>query len=189
MGKHLKTLLVICTLALAAFSLFGCSASPQPSATPVIVTVVSTVPVEVTRIVEVPQTVEVTRQVVVTQIVEVPVTPAPTATVAATSTPTAAAFVAAFPTATFPEGKVQGYSYLKIINETEDLLTVTIDGPIFGAYSVSGNASIIKEVKEGTYTYVVEHEARIIYRGTMKITNPDKHELVLHDDKAVFRVP
>jgi hypothetical protein len=59
----------------------GCKPAQQ---TPVIVTVVQTIPVEVTRLVEMTVPVEVTREVFVTQIVEVQVTP----TSAVSGTPT-----------------------------------------------------------------------------------------------------
>ena len=55
----------------------GCSSPATPEATQVVITVVETVPVEVTRQVVVTQIVEVTRQVIITHLVELLVTLTP----------------------------------------------------------------------------------------------------------------
>lgn len=172
--------------------LFGCGGSPLQ--TPQVVTVVNTVPVEVTRVVPVPQTVEVIREMIVTQIIEVPVTTTPAPTSAATSTlaPTATATfarLAATATPTFPAEKVAGFALLKITNENDIELSASISGPLYATYAVPARLHILRIVPEGRYTYAVAREGKVIYRGTMNITNPDKHELKLRADKAVFLVP
>jgi hypothetical protein len=86
-AQHTIVLLTITLLSISI--LVGCGGS-APSPTPPVITVVQTVPVEVTRIVELPVTVEVTRQVVVTQVVEVPVTLTPTSLPVEAATSTAA---------------------------------------------------------------------------------------------------
>lgn len=187
---------------LAAILLASCS--PQP-AEPVVVTVVNTVPVEVTRMVEVQQTVVVTQEVVVTEIVEVPVpvtvTPNPTMEGTATSEPSPTAsgadiggapVVNATPTIdlnAFQDQKIQGFAPLKVINETESALTVQVQGPAYVSMTVGGHNSAIEIVPEGAYTYTVYEDGRAIFSGTMRFTNPDKHELVIHDDRVVFKVP
>lgn len=189
MWRESKKTLVLVFVLFSTLALWSCSASPQPSPTPEIVTVVSTVPVEVTRIVEIPKTVEVTRKVMVTQVVEVPVTLTPAPMPTDTPTPESLGYSPIYPTPTFPEGKVGGFSHLKLTNETEYSLVVNIYGPIVESYTLHKNMVTIKVVKEGQYTYTVIRDEKIIYRGTMNITNPDKHELKLREDKAVFLVP
>ncbi len=196
-----------------ALGLWGCSPAVQTVTETVVVTVEKTVPVEVTRLVPVQQTVEVTRQVQVTQLVEVPVTttPAPTASLDASqpapATQSAPATQAApadqagnstsqdivyptmAPSPTFPEQKTEGFAPLKMVNETNDSLMLNIDGPFQQTYSLPGKQTLIKTVKEGQYDYTVTREGKIIFRGTMKITNPDKHEIHIRADKVVFLVP
>lgn len=180
---------------LAALLLSSCAGNTTPAVETVVVTVVNTVPVEITRIVEIEKTVEVTRQVVVTQEVEVPVTvtPSPTPenspTPESTATPTAPAFITAEATPTFPQEKVEGFSFLKLVNETDNNLVVNISGPFQQSYPIGSHLERVETVKEGQYTYMVLQDGRVIFRGTMNFTNPDKHELHIREDKVVFLVP
>lgn len=187
------TLILLSLIVLLILS--GCSqATPQLLQT-VVVTVVNTVPVEVTRIVEVKKTVAVTHEVVVTQIVEVPVTvtPSPSPEISPTpeiTTPPTAAFeILASPSPTFPQGKVQGFAPLKLVNQTADNLLVNIAGPFEQMYALSGESDRIETVMEGQYTYTVWRQDQALYTGSMNITNPDKHELHIRPDRVVFLVP
>ena len=187
---RLKILLSI-TLMAASFILWGCS-SQAPTQTPAVVTVEKTVPVEVTRIVQ--QTVEVTRQVIETSIVQVPVTLTPTPTPPITETPIPSAtptihYLPITATPTVPTEKVEGFAYLKLINETRDLLQVELDGPSYQTYTLSGNGSLFRVVPWGTYKYVVMRDQRILYRGEITFHNSDKHEFKLYEDKANFLIP
>lgn len=180
---------------LIALVLSSCAGNPSPAVETVIVTVVNTVPVEITRIVEVQKTVEVTRQVVVTQQVEIPVTVTPSPTPESSPTPentpapTTAAFIPAAATPTFPDEKVAGFSLLKLVNETDNNLMVNISGPFQQSYPIGSHLERVDTVKEGKYTYTVLRDGQVIFRGTMNFTNPDKHELHIREDKVVFLVP
>jgi hypothetical protein len=191
----MKNKVLLISAILAALLLSSCASSSSPAIETVVVTVVNTVPVEITRIVEVEKTVEVTRQVVVTQEVEVPVTvtPSPTPenspTPESTATPTAPAFITAEATPTFPQEKVEGFSFLKLVNETDNNLVVNISGPFQQSYPIGSHLERVETVKEGQYTYMVLQDGRVIFRGTMNFTNPDKHELHIREDKVVFLVP
>lgn len=197
--KRVKLIFLPVSLLLLTLGLWGCSSTAQTVKETVVVTVEKTVPVEVTRLVPVQQTVEVTRPVLVTQLVEVPVTttPAASATLEATqAAPTnqAAAsqdivYPTMAPSPTFPEQKTEGFAPLKMVNETSDSLMLNINGPFQQTYSLPGKQTLIKTVKEGQYDYTVTREGKIIFRGTMKITNPDKHEIHIRAGKVVFLVP
>jgi hypothetical protein len=171
----------------------GCH--PGTPATPDtgVVTVVETVPVEVTRLVEVPITVEVTRQVVVNQTVQIPVTIIPTTEAIPTQIPTPIPVVSTSippsPTPTFPLEKVEGYSVLLVVNETSDDILVNIDGPISRSFPFKGQSKILEKVKEGEYTYMVIRDESVIYQGKFNITNPDKFELHIRANKVVFFMP
>jgi hypothetical protein len=187
---RLRILLFIMLMA-ASFLLWGCS-SQAPSQTPAVVTVEKTVPVEVTRIVQ--QTVEVTRQVIETSIVQVPVTltPTPAPQITATPVPSATPTIHYLPvtaTPTVPTEKVEGFAYLKLINETPGLLHIELDGPSFQTYALTGNGSLFRVVPWGTYQYVVMRDQRILYRGEITLHNADKHEFKLYEDKANFLIP
>jgi hypothetical protein len=187
---RLKILLSI-TLMAASSILWGCSSS-APTQTPVVVTVEKTVPVEVTRVVQ--QTVEVTRQVIETAIVQVPVTVTPTPTPAITATPEPSAtptvhYLPISATPTVPTEKVEGYAYLKLINETRDLLHIELDGPSYQTYALTGNGSLFRVVPWGTYNYVVMRDQQILYRGEITLHNADKHEFKFYEDKANFLIP
>jgi hypothetical protein len=179
-------------------SLAGCS--PQ-AAEPEVVTVVNTVPVEVTRLVEVEKTVVVTQEVVVTQVVEVPVTVMPTATAEsapATETAVPTTVIPAYTevpvTATidpneFKDNKSQGFAPLKITNESGNTIVVEVSGPQYFAFTVGKENSILQVVPEADYSYTVLRDGEVLFTGTLHITNPDKHELVVRSDKAIFKVP
>jgi hypothetical protein len=177
---RLKILLSVALMA-ASILLWGCSSQP-PTQTPAVVTVEKTVPVEVTRLVQ--QTVEVTRQVIETTIVQVPVTvtPVPSATPTFYYLPITA-------TPTVPTEKSEGFAYLKLINETPDLLQIELDGPSAQTYALTGNGSVFRVVPWGTYQYVVMRDQRILYRGEITLHNADKHEFKLYEDKANFLIP
>jgi hypothetical protein len=175
--------------------LWGCGGTtPLPPQT-VVVTVVNNVPVEVTRVVTVQQTTEVTREVVVTQFVEVPVTVTPIPSPQLSPTPTVLfnaggpRAAAASPSPTFPKEKVEGFSHLKLVNQTADNLVVGISGPFEQSYALSADSDRIVPVMEGNYTYIVWRQGQVLFRGQMNITNPDKHELHIRKDKVVFLVP
>ena len=194
----MKKTVVFVLFSLLGVLVAGCAAPTPVVPSTVVVTVVNTVPVEVTRLAPVQQTVEVTRQVVVTQLVEVPVTltPSPTPEVTSTSTttvtPTPASTYQAmplYPTATFPVEKKAGFSRLKLVNKTNDSIEIQISGPFFQTYTLSPGDQSIEPVKEGMYQYTVTIEGSVIFRGTMNITNPDKHELHVYPDRVVFLVP
>lgn len=187
---------------LLALGLWGCSPSTPP-ATPEVITVIQTQPVEVTRIVEIPQTVEVIREVMVTSVVEVPVTvtPLPTAVETATPTATATPEPTATPVITLvytpawfktppPGEKVPGISLLHVINETNQTLSVEISGPIYKNYTLSPGTKAVEILPEGHYAYKVYNAAKkLLYTGEMFISNPDKFQLKLREGKAVFWVP
>jgi hypothetical protein len=186
----------ICLLGAILLAAGGCT--PGPAAISQVVTVVQTIPVEVTRLVEIVSTVEVDREVIVTQIVEIPVTVTPTNTLEATLTPEATATLIPGPTFTEgafvpadydPNNKKPGLAPLKVINETDDRLTVAISGARAFTIVLNGNDSTIEIVPEGEFSYTVWRNEQIAYQGSFRVTNPDKHELVLREDKAVFRVP
>jgi hypothetical protein len=184
-------MLIVILLMSASFLLWGCS-SQAPAQTPVVVTVEKTVPVEVTRLVQ--QTVEVTRQVIETAIVQVPVTvtPTPTPPITATPEPSATPTVYYLPitaTPTVPTEKEEGYAYLKLINETRNLLQIELDGPSYQTYTLTGNGSLFRVVPWGTYKYVVMQDQNILYRGEITLHNADKHEFKLYEDKANFLIP
>jgi len=201
MMKKINLLLVPGSILIFALGLWGCSSATQTLPETVVVTVEKTVPVEVTRLVPVQQTVEVTRQVLVTQLVEVPVTATvePTASVEATLQPTAQpasttpsqemVYPSLTPSPTFPQEKSEGFAPLKIVNETSDSLVLNINGPFQQSYSLQGEQQMIRTVKEGQYDYTVTREGKIIFQGTINITNPDKHEIHIRADKVVFLVP
>jgi hypothetical protein len=187
---RLKILLSTALMA-ASFLLWGCS-SAAPAQTPVVVTVEKTVPVEVTRLVQ--QTVEVTHQVIQTAIVQIPVTvtPIPTSPITATPEPSATPTVYYQPTTatpTVPTDKVEGFAYLKLINETPYLLHIELDGPFYQVYALTGNGSLFRVVPWGTYKYVVMRDQRILYRGEITMHNSDKHEFKFYEDKANFLIP
>jgi hypothetical protein len=192
----MKTLLRLSMMFLfgaGAFVLTACASTPAES--PVITQVVE-VPVEVTRLVEVQSTIEITREVVVTQLVEVPVTVTPTATPEFSATPEYTATPTLGPTftpgivvpSTISEKK-HGFAPLKVINETTDNLLVIVSGDLYVEIAVSAERSLSVIVPEGSFTYTVWRSEQLIYGGSFRVTNPDKHELVLRQDKAVFRVP
>jgi len=201
MKKQYNPLILTGSILIFALGLWGCSSTVQTVSETVVVTVEKTVPVEVTRLVPVQQTVEVTRQVTVTQLVEVPVTmtPAPTDVVETTVAPTTEpvgttvsqemVYPSVTPSPTFPLQKSEGFAPLKIVNETSDILVLNINGPFQQSYSLQSKQQMIRTVKEGKYDYTVTRGGKIIFRGTMNITNPDKHEIHIRSDKAVFLVP
>jgi hypothetical protein len=189
-------------LLVAVVVLAGCS--PQP-AEPVVVTVINTVPVEVTRLVAVQQTVVVTQEVVITEVIEVQVpvtvTPGPTMEITATNEPSPVPMDAfgglapaayATPTidlAAHKEEKIQGFAPLKVTNETESTLVVDVAGVTYVSLTVGGHGSVIEIIPEGEYSYTVWEEGAVIYSGTIRLTNPDKHELVIYDNRVVYKVP
>jgi hypothetical protein len=187
---RLKILLSVALMA-ASILLWGCSSQP-PTQTPAVVTVEKTVPVEVTRLVQ--QTVEVTRQVIETTIVQVPVTVTPIPALQITATPVPSAtptfyYLPITATPTVPTEKSEGFAYLKLINETPDLLQIELDGPSAQTYALTGNGSVFRVVPWGTYQYVVMRDQRILYRGEITLHNADKHEFKLYEDKANFLIP
>jgi hypothetical protein len=201
MKKKYKLFFVPGSILIFALGLWGCRTTGQRVSETVVVTVEKSVPVEVTRLVPVQQTVEVTRQVLVTQLVEVPVTAtaeptavfetplAPTTQPASATTSQEMVYPSITPSPTFPQEKSEGFAPLKIVNETSDNLVLNISGPFQQSYDLQGKQQMIRTVKEGKYDYTVTGEGKIIFRGTINITNPDKHEIHIRADKVVFLVP
>ena len=185
------------TIALLTFILFAlflsaCAANSQAIPSTEIVNVVETVPVEVTRLVEVPQTVEVTRMVIQTAIVEVVVTETPTAT---PNNPTAAVTWVYAPSDTplyaAPTNlvKQKGTSLIKITNQTNDVLKVELFGEDPLQVDIDPGKSVFHVLREGKYTYKVQRDNKRLYSGSISINNPDKHELILHENKATVILP
>jgi len=193
MRNVLKRQIVILAILFAAIFLSGCSGSSPANSTPNVVTVIQTVPVEVTRIVEITQAVEVSRQVVVTQIVEVPVTVTPNPTAEATPTPTLLPFPTLTPvlaTQITPQGKGDGFTPFFLVNQTQDRLEVYITGPLTPApVALSPESSFKIFLRKGDYSYSVWRDGKVAYEGRFRITNIDKHQLLLDGDKAVFWIP
>jgi hypothetical protein len=187
-------------VAAAALLLSGCSGAVP---TPVVVTVERTVPVEVTRMVEVLQTVEVIREVSITEIVtvevQVPVTvtpqPSPEATATVTPLPTADMLAVtpgvpahvAVPTG--PYQKVAGLSLLKLTNNTDDTLSISINGPQAASITVAARGAEFVVVPDGAYTYRVFIAGQPVYSGDFTLNNPDKYELKIQENKVVFLTP
>ena len=189
-------------LPLTLFVLFslttsGCTPPTSLETTPIILTVVETVPVEVTRQVEVTRFVEVTRQVIVTQLVELAVTPTP---LPATSTPTPPATfqpLTPFPTL-LSTAKIGGTSIPKgsnsvpffVENQTDDPLMLNLYGPQLLLTLTIGKDEVRKTfLREGEYTYEVRRDDQIAYTGSFVINNIDKHEFFLREHKAVLWIP
>ena len=178
---------------LTALLLWGCSGTSAAPQTTVIVTVVETVPVEVTRLVEV------TQEVIVTEIVEVPVTVTPQPATATpvppspTDTPTTTSSTA-YPTLSpflqiTPKERGNGWLPFFVENHTSDKLDVYVSGPIpFNRTLWKGDVQKVW-LREGLYTFSVWYEGGLKYNGTFNITNIDKHKLLLRDDKAKFWIP
>ena len=174
----------------------GCSAAQQ---TPTIVTVVQTVPVEVTRLVEVTVPVEVTREVYITQIVEVQITPTPGLTstpttqsggVQATPFGTQSSYIGPAPTAGFtPQAKGEGFTPVFVKSFAKDRLEMYIRGHL--DISVVVNPDNVKKIwlSRGDYTYTVYDPGGLAYDGSFKIASDDKYEIHLYDNKAVIVVP
>ena len=174
----------------------GCSGAQQ---TPIIVTVVQTVPVEVTRLVEMTVPVEVTREVFITQIVEVQVTPTPAETgtpttqfggVQATPFGTQSSYVGPAPTAGFtPQAKGEGFTPVFVKSFAKERLEMYIRGPL--DVSVVVNPDNVQKIwlTRGDYTYTVYDPGGLAYDGSMKIASDDKYEIHLYDNKAVIVVP
>jgi hypothetical protein len=168
------------------------------------VTVVETIPVEVTRLVEVTQLVEVTKEVIVTEIVEIPVTvtpQAPTATPdisAPTETPIPIEDTPALPAANStqapvsqftPEGRGDGWLPFYIENQTDRKLGIVASGPIpFERLVWNGQTSLVW-LNEGLYTYTVWEDGSQKYSGSFNITNIDKHKLFLRENDGKFWYP
>ena len=188
-----KRPIVHLAILMAALVLSACAGTSPANSTPNVVTVIQTIPVEVTRIVEITQAVEVTRQVVVTQIVEVPVTVTPSPTAEATPTPTMPlfpTFTPALATQITPQGKGDGFTPFFIVNQTQDRMEVYITGPLTpDPVALSPDSSFKIFLREGEYSYSVWRDGKVAYVGGFRITNIDKHQLILHEDKAVFWIP
>jgi len=194
----------ISLIILASFILWGCStANPAPETT-VVVTVVETIPVEVTRLVEVTQLVEVTHEVYVTEIVEIPVTitplpptetpvnssPTETSIPIATTTTLPAAVLALAPELQFtPEARGDGWLPFYIENQTDSKLEIVASGPIPFNRVVWNDQTIKVWLNEGQYTYSVWEGGSQKYSGSFNITNIDKHQLFLRENFAKFWYP
>jgi hypothetical protein len=187
---------MIFSLFFYAYLLWGCSAPTQPAQTPLVVTVVNTVPVEVTRMVPVEQTVEVTREVLVTQLVQIPVTDTPGAIPSLTPTPPppTPTYLTA-PTKTIvwiptrPPVKVNGVSYFKITNNTNIKADVIFDGPVTRNFIVGGGTSLLTSLPWGSYTYRVLQDGKVTFSGDTRLVNSDKYEMVIDEDRVIIKGP
>jgi len=194
----------ISLIILASSILWSCSASTPAPDTKVVVTVVETIPVEVTRLVEVTQLVEVTKEVFVTEIVEIPVTitaQPPTETPdnsSPTETPIPIADTLTLPAAITPlptelqftpEARGDGWLPFYIENQTDSKLEIVASGPIpFDRFVWNGQTEKVW-LNEGRYTYTVWEGGSQKYSGSFNITNIDKHQLFLRENDAKFWYP
>ncbi|OGO26690.1 MAG: hypothetical protein A2W33_07905 [Chloroflexi bacterium RBG_16_52_11] len=189
-ASYMGTLLMMILLAA------GCKpALPAP----VIVTVVKTMPVEVTRLVEMTVPVEVTREVFITQIVEVQVTPTPALSVTPTTkfSSVQATSIGGQPfsidpslTAVItPQAKGEGFTPVFVKSFVKERLEMYLRGPLNAMVVVnSGNVWKIWLTK-GNYTYTVYNRSGLAYDGAFKIASSDKYEIHLYNKKAVILVP
>lgn len=192
--KKLFSLVALSALILV----FALLTSACAQATPEIV--VTEVPVEVTRLVDVIQTVEVTREVVLTVEVPVTVTPQPTPTPdpagqatqpdLPTVTATLPALTPIYPTSTVPSQKTEGFAPLRVTNETDVRYVLEISGARYERFDLVPGMVDMRIVPEGEYSYLVRDvDGRVVFSGSFRITNPDKHELKIRENRVVFLVP
>ena len=180
-------------LLLTALILWGCSGSSAPAEATVIVTVVETVPVEVTRVVEI------TQEVIVTEIIEVPVTVTPQPPTATSANPSPTDTPTPIPATlesivdplfgVTPEGRVHGWLPFFVDNQTSEKLEIFVTGPIPFNRVVYADSSQKVWLREGRYTFTVWEHGNLKYNGTFKITIDEKHRLFLRDDKPKLWVP
>lgn len=190
--RHLLMILLSAVMLLTA----ACSGSPTIPAPSDSIPVLVTVPVEVTRLVEIERTVEVTREVLLTQVVEVVITATPKPTEAVTSTPEpsptptlapTSSFV--YATATVPSEKTAGFAPLRVSNRSEARMDIIISGKVYKEFSLSSGNVWMEVIPEGEYSFSVKPEGSRAQTGVIRLTNPDKHELVIHPDRITFLVP
>ena len=185
-----KLFISLIVVILAGVFTGGCSTA----ATPALIqqTVVHTVPVEVTRDIEVTRIVEITREVLVSEIVEIPVTVTPvlpgiTPTLqpqALNTTPV----VNTTPQVT-PQEKYTGFTPIFVHNRTGDKMDVYLAGPdVFNLVLWGGNQQKIW-AREGRYDYKVWINGQEAYGGKFNIVSEDKYDLFLDANKAILWVP
>ena len=175
----------------------GCNAQAGPEASPVVVTVIETVPVEVTRQVEATRLVEVTRQVIITQLIEQIITPTPEGPKATPSPSDLEKPLTPQPTllsttniggSTTPKSSSAVPFFIE--NQTDDLLTLNLYGPQLLLTLNIGKDEIRKTfLKEGEYSYEIRRDDKLVYVGSFVINNFDKHEFFLRENKAVLWIP
>jgi hypothetical protein len=181
-------LLLALFLTATALMIAGCGGA-QVTPTAQIVTV----PVEVTRVVEMVNTVEVTRVIPATVIVEVQVTPEVTSTVQ--TQPTKSAVTSPYlPSSTpvayaFETPKAAGVSRLKINNDTDEKLKVTINGPMYYAFELPKGKSAFLNVPYGAYTLLVSRENGNQYTAKVSCVSPLKYEVNLRLSDAKIITP
>jgi hypothetical protein len=200
---HSKTLAIILIL-ISAIILWGCGTSTPTTSPPEIVTVVETIPVEVTRLVEVTQIVEVVQEVIVTEIIEIPVTvtPQPPTETPVSEMPTETPDLPTHtpvppltdatlsPYAGFtPEARGNGWLPFFIENQTDSQLAIVASGPIPFNRVVWNGQTIKVWLREGKYTYSVWEDGNQKYTGSYNITNIDKHQLFLRENDGKFWYP
>ena len=200
---HSKALTIILIL-ISAISLWGCGTSTPTTSPPEVVTVVETIPVEVTRLVEITQIVEVVQEVIVTEIVEIPVTvtPQPPTETPASEVPTETTDLPIHtpvppltdatqsPFAGFtPEARGDGWLPFFIENRTAGKLEIVASGPIPFNRVVWNGQTIRVWLREGTYIYSVLDDGNKKYGGSFNITNIDKHQLFLRENDGKFWYP
>jgi hypothetical protein len=178
------------TLAALAYIIVGCG--PQATQIPVVLTVVHTIPVEVTKVVEITRQVEVTREVVVTQAIQVPITVTPEV-LRATQTPVPNPTYAVNMTLETPQAtpleKGTGYTPVFVYNQTKNKIGLDIIGPTTMSLTLwPGDVQKIW-LPEGIYKYTVWANDQKSYDGGFKIVNPDKHQFFINDKKAVLWGP
>lgn len=184
--RRLQTVLLLGII--TTLLITGCSGAAQATPTAQIVTV----PVEVTRLVEVINTVEVTRQVLATVIVEVPVTPEATPSITSVSNQPAATLPYRTPTLAyaFETPKAEGSSRLKISNETEDTLNVKISSLRYSnQLELSRGKSAFLNVPYGDYTITVYRDSDRRYSVTVSCVTLHKYEVNLREKDAKVILP
>jgi hypothetical protein len=200
---HSKTLTIFLII-ITATTLWGCGTSTPAISTPEVITVVQTIPVEVTRLVEVTQIVEAVQEVIVTEIIEIPVTitPQPPTETPANEPPTEtlnlplntpappSTDATLSPFAGFtPEARGNGWLPFYIENQTDSQLAIVASGPIPFDRVIWNGQTIRVWLREGKYTYSVWEDGDQKYTGSFNITNIDKHQLFLRENDGKYWYP
>lgn len=104
-----------------------------------------------------------------------------TATLTATETP---ALATESPTAWINPSRS---SRLRFENNTGEEIFIVLDGPVYAEYTFTASWNL--ETQWGSYRYLVWTGGLGPRVGNFTVTNPDKHTLVINDDKIIFLIP